>query len=1145
MRRDHGRDGRAARRRFGRARLLAPALVLAVLAALPATESAFVATTDGTATLTSASAFKTYPQSMTGDAAQLYHRLDEAPAATAPTNAADSSGFARTGRYGDATDGASTHYPFDDGAGSAARDVSGAANAGTIAGGATWGAGMRGGALNLNGSGQFVTSAGPAVNTAASFSVAAWVRLTAATTGHYTVVSQDGASISGFFLQYQKSNDEWAFQMRSSDSSAATFVEAQTPAQSPVGRWVHLAGVYDATAATARLYVNGTLADSRNSAVGWASAGPLVVGGARWNGNRSDLMTGQVDDVRTYRRALTGPEIGMLVGPATWWDFDAVSTTVADASGNGNPGAATSLTYTGGEGVFNGTSSSVAGAQPAVHTDRSFSVAASVRLTGTSGLRYVVSQPGTTTNAFTLGHNGTSWQFTMTGADTAAPATVTVSATTAASTALTHLVAVYNAQAAEMRLFVNGRLEKVAAAPAAWDAGGGLTAGRARTSSSTFGGYLAGNIGDLRVYDRVLSSADALDLALAPLARWDMDERGAVAADGTGNGNGATRAGATSWSSASHHGGALELAGTTGYAATASNVLDTSASYSVSAWAYLTATGAGNRTVISQDGASRSAFFLQHYGAEGMNHWAFQVLPSEVATGIVLFSTNPVSTYRWTHLVAVYDDAADTTRLYVDGVLQGSAAVTADRATTGRPTVIGAGIYDGDRTDYFPGKLDEIAAYQRVLTQADVTALYEQAPDMWLDADENAGTVLGDRSGHTNSGTMSGTGATWTGAGSGVFGTTGIAFDGASGQVVTSAPTVRTDTDLTVSAWVRLGAKGATRGAVSQNGTAVHGFFLGYDGTADRWAFRMQASDSTASAQSSATGTASPPLDTWTHLTGVYDDTADVLRLYVNGALQGSAAHTTDWHATGATVLGYARWSSAPAYRWSGRVDEVRTYGRALRDEEVKTLHAMSNPAQVPQNVHLPALTAGVPGALQGAQQGQQASTAVAFGGAGVAWNPQSYASPAAATIEAWFRVSPGAGGTLAAFSTDPASMTTTADRLLYVDSGGRLTFGVAPGGTRTTIRTDEAVDDGDWHHVAASYGTAGMKLAVDGVLRKTGAATSALAATGYWRWGGANLALWPNRPVSDHLTGTLDEAAIFSTQLNDQQIARHYAANH
>jgi hypothetical protein len=121
--------------------------------------------------------------------------------------------------------------------------------------------------------------------------------------------------------------------------------------------------------------------------------------------------------------------------------------------------------------------------------------------------------------------------------------------------------------------------------------------------------------------------------------------------------------------------------------------------------------------------------------------------------------------------------------------------------------------------------------------------------------------------------------------------------------------------------------------------------------------------------------------------------------------------------------------------------------------------------------------------------------------------------------------------------------MATAADRTTYLDSGGELTFGVAPGGTKTTIRSPGAPNNGAWHHVAASLGAAGMKLYIDGALVASSAGTTtAINATGYWRWAGVNLTA--NEPTNDYLAGTMDEVAVHHTQLTDNKIARHYAAN-
>lgn len=110
------------------------------------------------------------------------------------------------------------------------------------------------------------------------------------------------------------------------------------------------------------------------------------------------------------------------------------------------------------------------------------------------------------------------------------------------------------------------------------------------------------------------------------------------------------------------------------------------------------------------------------------------------------------------------------------------------------------------------------------------------------------------------------------------------------------------------------------------------------------------------------------------------------------------------------------------------------------------------------------------------------------------------------------------------------------------MDSGGRLTFAVT---AAQSIRSLAAVNDAAWHHVAASLGAGGMKLYIDGNLVASGATTTPANYTGYWHWGGGDLTGMPDRPSRDYLTGSVDEFAVYSTQLSDIQIARHYQRNY
>ncbi|MEV0561933.1 LamG domain-containing protein [Dactylosporangium sp. NPDC050588] len=330
---------------------------------------------------------------------------------------------------------------------------------------------------------------------------------------------------------------------------------------------------------------------------------------------------------------------------------------------------------------------------------------------------------------------------------------------------------------------------------------------------------------------------------------------------------------------------------------------------------------------------------------------------------------------------------------------------------------------------------------------------------------------------------------------------------------------------------------------VSINGTNAVGATLGVN-AAGRWTFALTQTDVVSPTVDAAASTAAVSTGTWVHLVGVYDGQS-AMRLYVDNVLAGTGTHTVRWNAAGALQAGRLR-TTAAGYggAFSGAVDDVRLYARALNASDVANLFANTAVEPGPGVVPNP-ITAGLPGALQGTQQGQSASTATGYRGVTNLSSNTTVSNPGPFTVEAWIRT--WTGGAVVGFGTAATGYSGTRDRLLYVDSGGRLTFGVYPG-SYVTLRSPAGTTyaDGAWHHVVASVGAAGLRLYADGNLVAANAAqTAAESSTGYWRVGGISLAGWPNRPANDYFTGVIDEPAVFAAQLSDQQVAWHFHANH
>jgi alpha-L-arabinofuranosidase len=208
------------------------------------------------------------------------------------------------------------HWPFDEGSGTTASDSSGGGHPLTLQGGAAWAPGTVGtGALSLNGNQQYAQSAAPVIDTTQSFTVSAWVYLNNVN-GYQTFVSQDGSQISGFFLQLRGDTHQFAFTRPAYDSPKALGIIATDAAVIPQpDEWYHLTGVYDASAQTISLYVNGQLAQTQSYVPNWSADGALAVGRSLYAGQRTDFVSGRIDDARTYSGALDAGAIAQLAGP--------------------------------------------------------------------------------------------------------------------------------------------------------------------------------------------------------------------------------------------------------------------------------------------------------------------------------------------------------------------------------------------------------------------------------------------------------------------------------------------------------------------------------------------------------------------------------------------------------------------------------------------------------------------------------------------------------------------------------------------------------------------------------------------------------------------------------------------------------------
>src|SRR3984957_5647257 len=198
------------------------------------------------------------------------------------------------------------YLTFDEGMETVAHDSSGHHDQETLFGAAGWTTGLVGPfALSVPGfpAGTYAQIPGDVLDTAKSYTVAAWVKLNHLGKNQ-TFVSEDGAGQSAFFLQLRGDTHQFSFTI---PYDFFTLPESGfTPA---VGVWYHLAGVYDAVAQTASLYVNGALADKIFNVAPRAASGNTGIGRGWFNDSATDFNDAAIDDVRFYAAALSAPQI--------------------------------------------------------------------------------------------------------------------------------------------------------------------------------------------------------------------------------------------------------------------------------------------------------------------------------------------------------------------------------------------------------------------------------------------------------------------------------------------------------------------------------------------------------------------------------------------------------------------------------------------------------------------------------------------------------------------------------------------------------------------------------------------------------------------------------------------------------------------
>jgi hypothetical protein len=330
----------------------------------------------------------------------------------------------------------------------------------------------------------------------------------------------------------------------------------------------------------------------------------------------------------------------------------------------------------------------------------------------------------------------------------------------------------------------------------------------------------------------------------------------------------------------------------------------------------------------------------------------------------------------WHHVVAVFTNGNVTqNKLYIDGIDQ---TLTQRRSTPNNSRAVVSstlriGGWQADNSYRFSGRIDEVKVYNSAVTQALVTALYNEIHacpaatppvlvGLWRsdesEWDGTAGEVVDD-SGYGHHGTsVSGANTSNTSAArAGDPGTCSYGlYDGVNDFVTVPHTNALNPESFSVSLWARVdGGSGTWRSPITSRGSSGsdrYGYNL-YAGTNNRWQFWTGTGGTAGNTWNIVTGPA--VTNGWTHVVATFEKGSDagsgtwrgIKRLYINGALVATNANAyyrpmNSGYAANLTIG--AGGQNGSSYRFNGAVDEVRVYKGVIDASAVSALYAETHP---------------------------------------------------------------------------------------------------------------------------------------------------------------------------------------------------------
>ncbi|WP_369233806.1 LamG-like jellyroll fold domain-containing protein [Streptomyces sp. R21] len=454
----------------------------------------------------------------------------------------------------------------------------------------------------------------------------------------------------------------------------------------------------------------------------------------------------------------------------------------------------------------------------------------------------------------------------------------------------------------------------------------------------------------------------------APVAGWTLgDAKGATKAAGSSGAPDATAGSGVTFGVEGPLGSTDTAASFDGtenaYLDAGASAVDTSHTFSVSAWVMLPSLPTENVTVVSQDGTAQPGFELG-YDVDTAS-WTFRTPVSDMESlGTWKVSGAAAVKGSWTHLIGVYDaEAGDVGKmmLYVNGKLV--ATDVQARRTTWNATgavQIGRKLSLDGYTNYLKGSVADVKLHDRVIPEAEGQELGGIQPHQLAYWQLDGATAA------VSPETGGGTGLTLGGGASiyvpdescdpeadpdcvppaaPLWGDGHLALNGTSAYATRATGPLSAQDSFTLTARARLASANSTKDqtVLSLSGTRGSAIKVKYLAASSRWQLVVTGADATAPVTSTVLDNGDLPSSEGDgdHLALVYNAVFGDVLLYVNGIAVADAPWDNTWdYSTTKLQVGRTLTGSTASEYFSGAVDEVRMYQGPL-DASLVTLVAV------------------------------------------------------------------------------------------------------------------------------------------------------------------------------------------------------------